>query len=190
MDGKQNKTIYDLLHRRSYRAFKPEMVQQEDLEQIIRCGLHAPSANNCQPWHFTVVRNTALLDEMSAELAKVMKQSGEEAAIKRASAADFHCFYHAPCAVLISGPESEGSRVTDGGGAVQNLALAAQALGLGSVIVASVMPVFQGVRGGEFMERLKIPAGFVPMLTLAIGYPACAEPDVPERKTDVVTYID
>jgi nitroreductase len=41
--------------RKSTRAFKPEPVPKEILEEILKLGIHAPSAINLQPWELTVV---------------------------------------------------------------------------------------------------------------------------------------
>jgi len=190
MNANQNKTIYDLLHRRSYRTFTPDALKQEELQTILDCGVFAPSAMNQQPWHFTVVRDKQLMDDMVAAMADIMKQSGDARSIERASSPDFHSFHHAPCVILVSGAESAIARASDCGGATTCMAVAAQALGIGSVIVASILPIFQGKRAGEFMERLQVPAGYIPTLTLALGYPGCAEPDAPARKESVITYID
>jgi nitroreductase len=41
--------------RKSIRAFKPDPVPRERIEEILRLAIHAPSAINLQPWEFTVV---------------------------------------------------------------------------------------------------------------------------------------
>jgi len=41
--------------RKSVRAFKPDPVQREQIEEILRLAIHAPSAINIQPWEFHVV---------------------------------------------------------------------------------------------------------------------------------------
>jgi nitroreductase len=41
--------------RRSVRAFKPDPVSKQTIEEILRLVTHAPSAINLQPWEFTVV---------------------------------------------------------------------------------------------------------------------------------------
>ena len=41
--------------RRSIRAFKPDPVQREKIEEVLRLAICAPSAINLQPWEFTVV---------------------------------------------------------------------------------------------------------------------------------------
>lgn len=41
--------------RKSVRAFKPDEVSKEQIEEILRLAIHAPSAINLQPWEFVVV---------------------------------------------------------------------------------------------------------------------------------------
>ena len=186
----ENKTIYDLLHRRSCRAFKPALPTKEELDTILQCAVYAPSAMNAQPWHFTMIRKKELLDEMSAAMADIMKSSGDEKAVQRASVPGFSSFHNAPCAVMISGPEDARFRVSDCGGAAVNITVAAQALGVGSVIVASVLPAFHGPYAAELLKQLQLPDGYVPTLMVALGYPVREETAAPERKDGVITFID
>jgi nitroreductase len=41
--------------RKSIRAFKPDPIPRERLEEILRLSIYAPSAINLQPWEFIVV---------------------------------------------------------------------------------------------------------------------------------------
>jgi nitroreductase len=41
--------------RKSIRAFKPDPIPKEKIEEILRLAIHAPSAINLQPWEFLVV---------------------------------------------------------------------------------------------------------------------------------------
>ena len=41
--------------RKSIRAFKPDPIPKEKLEEMLRLSIHAPSAINLQPWEFIVV---------------------------------------------------------------------------------------------------------------------------------------
>jgi len=41
--------------RKSIRAFKPDPIPREKIEEILNLVIHAPSAINIQPWEFTVV---------------------------------------------------------------------------------------------------------------------------------------
>ena len=47
--------IKAILDRKSIRAFKPDPIPREKVEEILRLAIHAPSAVNLQPWEFTVV---------------------------------------------------------------------------------------------------------------------------------------
>ncbi len=53
------------------RIFKPEQIKEEELQAIIEAGLYAPSGINKQPWHFTVIQNRDLIDEMNFEIKEV-----------------------------------------------------------------------------------------------------------------------
>jgi nitroreductase len=41
--------------RKSVRAFKPDSIPKERIEEILKLTIHAPSAINLQPWEFVVV---------------------------------------------------------------------------------------------------------------------------------------
>lgn len=41
-----NEVIQNILNRRSWRSYEEKQIKEEELEQIIRCGLWAPSAMN------------------------------------------------------------------------------------------------------------------------------------------------
>ena len=45
--------------RRSIRHFLPTPLSKEQLEEIVRAGMAAPSAKNLQPWHFVVTEGKA-----------------------------------------------------------------------------------------------------------------------------------
>ena len=42
--------------RRSVRRFKPDMIPENDLMEILNAGRLAPTAGNFQPWEFIVVK--------------------------------------------------------------------------------------------------------------------------------------
>jgi nitroreductase len=44
-----------IMERKTIRAFKPDPVPKERIEEVIRLAIHAPSAINLQPWEFIVV---------------------------------------------------------------------------------------------------------------------------------------
>ena len=63
-------------NRRSHRSYKEEQLPEEILSAILKAGLESPSARNYQPWHFSVVQDKALIQEVHDEAAKVMGKDG------------------------------------------------------------------------------------------------------------------
>jgi nitroreductase len=108
-----------ILSRRSIRKYLPTPVSEHDIHQLLDAAMNAPSSSNGQPWHFVVVSDRKLLDEIPR----------------------FHAYSgmlkEAPLAVVVCGDTSlektKGVWVQDCSAATQNLLLAARALGLGSV---------------------------------------------------------
>ena len=115
-----------LLTRRSTRAFQQLPVQQPLLEKIVEAGRYAPSASNRQLWHFTVVTNPQKLDQLADAARIALREGGRELPD------DFYCTYHAPVLILVTFPKDHAFLKEDGACALQNIFLAAHALGLGS----------------------------------------------------------
>ena len=84
----------------------------------------------------------------------------------------FQMFYHAPTAVFIFGEKDFGWTQVDYGIAVENMALAAEGLGVGSVILGLPKPAFMGEKADELRARLQCPEGYDFVIALALGYPA------------------
>ena len=153
-------------NRRSHRAYRNEQLPEEVLSSILRAGLESPSARNRQPWHFSVVQNAELIQEIHDEAAKVMGKSGSP----RFSDPDFQIFYHAPTVIFLFGEKDFPWSQVDCGLAVENMALAAEGLGVGSVILGLPKPAFAGNRADELKARLACPEGYDFVIALALGY--------------------
>ncbi len=59
--------------RKTIRAYKPEPVPKEKIEEILRLAIHAPSAINLQPWEFIVVTGEEK-ERLSRRLIKAYKE--------------------------------------------------------------------------------------------------------------------
>lgn len=145
-----------ILKRRSIRKYENREVSESLVKCLLQAAMSAPSACNQQPWHFVVIQDKAVLNELS-EI-----HSG------------FHTLKGSSLAILVCG-EPEAAKLEfyweqDCSAASQNILLAATALGLGAV--------WQGVnpRGGEdsdIIRRIvKLPAYIKPFSLISIGYPA------------------
>jgi len=153
-----NPVLSAISDRRSIRQYKPEQISEEQLQALLRAAVVAPSARNLQPWHFTVVQDAAVLAEVNAEATTILGREGD-------------IFYAAPTAIFISADKSSDWAKLDSGIAVQNIALAAQSMGLGSVILGLPAAAFKGPRSEYFAGLLKFPATHEFAVAIAVGYP-------------------
>ena len=143
--------------RRSIRKYQDKPVPDALVRKMLAAAMSAPSADNCQPWEFLVVTERETL----AKIPTIHRYA--------AMAKD------AALAILVCGdPRLEqspgaGYWVVDCAAAVENLLLAAHALGLGAV--------WTGVYPGEerieaFRQLFKLPEHVMPHTLIPIGYPA------------------
>ena len=79
-------------------------------------------------------------------------------------------FYHAPTVVFIFGEKSFAWTQVDCGIAVQNIALAAEGLNVGSVILGMPLAAFKGEKAEDLRKRLQCPEGYDFVIAIALGY--------------------
>ena len=133
--------------RRSVRAYMSTPIPKEQLEKILEAARLAPSASNIQPWHFIVVTDPEKRNALSkSRFAKFLAE--------------------APVIIVGCGDRKASPKwyKVDVSIAMQNMALAATALGLGTCWVGSFDEK-------KVKELLKIPEKFEVIALLAVGYP-------------------
>ena len=184
-----NETLNLIADRRSHRAYEKTPLTQEQLDAILKAAVESPSAVNRQPWHFTVVRNQELLDEMNRAVWETMMKRDPEKRSARFADTNFHVFYHAPTVIFISGMPDFHYTPIDGGIAVENIALAAESLGLGSVILGMPRDAFAGDKADEFRKALKFPEGWDFVIAIAIGVPTDTKAAHPVKE-DRISFVD
>ncbi|NLA52877.1 MAG: nitroreductase family protein [Clostridiales bacterium] len=165
-----NQTITMIKKRRSHRSYDHQQINADQLEALMSAALHSPSARDLQPWHFSFVQNKELLSQINTAAhhqARLLSDANRSA---RFLDADFDVFYHAPTVVIISSAEGSFSPV-DCGIAAQTLALAAESLGLGSVIVGLANFAFTGTDRAVLEEALHFPQDYHFVISIAIGFP-------------------
>lgn len=184
-----NAVLDTIAARRSHRAYEAAPVSQEHIDLLLKAFLEAPSAVNKQPWHISVVRNQALLNEMNEIVRAEMMKRAEGDRSPRFADPAFHVFYHAPVVFFLSANPAWRYSALDSGIAVQNIALAAESLGLGSVILGMPRDVFAGERAEEFKKALDFKEGEEFMIAIAVGHPADDKPAHPIHEGHI-SYID
>jgi nitroreductase len=184
-----NKTIKVLLERRAVRGYEKKPVSREDLDTIVKCGQYAPTAMAIQPWHFTVVTSRAVLDKLVAANREIMSGAPEEFVRAMAADPDFDTFRGAPCAILVSGQDDKSNTIADCANATENMAIAAEALGLNSCYLASHQICLNAPGSETIKKELGIPDGYISYFALAIGY-GTEQPEAKPRREGTVNYID
>lgn len=128
---------------RAIRKLKPDPIADEDLHDILEATIRAPNGGNQQPWHFLVVKDAA----QRAELAKLYHEAWWAKRRDQGfhSREDMPRSHHAamqladeigqvPVVILVCamarGPHAMGSVIPS----VQNMLLAARAIGIGGTI--------------------------------------------------------
>ncbi|GHU69555.1 hypothetical protein FACS1894184_13770 [Clostridia bacterium] len=172
-----NPVLRAIAERRSTRGYSATPLTQEQLDALLSAAVQSPSAMNRQPWHFSVVQNPAILSRINTEISAAFNKDVGDV------------FYGAPCCIFLScEPDARWSRL-DCGIAVENIAVAAQALGLGSVILGMPEGAFTGPNGGELNSLLKFPPTYKFAVAIAVGNPTTSKEAHPllEGRID---YID
>jgi nitroreductase len=183
-----NETIVVIKRRRSIRRFKPERIPDSYLQEILECALLAPNARNQQKWHFTVIQNKDLLNKMVNIMKENMINSGIAFLAERAKDPAFNPFGSAPAIILITADKTARFAEIDCALAAENILIAAESLGLGSLIMTSSEFLFKSGKGEELKRELGVPEGYEHVCVIALGYKDENPPPKPRRK-DVITYI-
>ena len=162
----------DLIKKRySVRAYKPDPVEEEKLQQVLEAARLAPTAANRQPFQLIVIRT-----------------AGREAELQRIYRREW--FVQAPLILCACGIPGEGWIRMDGKPyvdvdvaiAMDHLILAATELGLGTCWIAAFDP-------SAAREVLGLPDGVEPIAFTPLGC-AADRPAPKKRKplSDLVRY--
>lgn len=185
-----NQIIQNIKKRRSIRKFKAEQIKESELQEILEAARFAPSAMNRQPWHFTVIQNKDLIDEISHKTKENMKKNDSEYVRNMAENEKFHLFYHSPTVIVISGLDDFKWSLVDCSSATQTMILAAESLDIATCWIGLVYSNLFAMDIEEWTERLGVPEGYSPLYAVSVGYKDFdLEIKIPERNQDVVNYI-
>jgi len=154
----------ELINKRySVRAYRPDPIQQQDLQQVLEAARLAPTAANRQPFQLIVI-----------------KTQGREADLNRIY--DEEWFVEAPLVVCMCALPTDAWARKDGKNyadvdatiAMDHLILAAANLGLGTCWIAAFDPA-------AAREVLRLPDEVEPVAFTPLGYPA-DQPKTKKRK--------
>ena len=173
-----SETLKVLETRRSCRAYKPELIEEEKLQAIIKAGTYAPTGMGKQAPIIIAVTNKELRDKLSAMNAKIMGQGD-----------DFDPFYGAPELLIVLGNKAIGTCIYDGSLVMGNLMNAAADLGVGSCWIHRAKEEFESPEGKEILKDLGIEGDYEGIGHVILGYAAEPPKEAAPRKEDYVYFI-
>lgn len=164
--------------RRSCRAYKPELIEEEKLQAILKAGTYAATGRGKQSPIIIAVTNKELRDKLSAMNAKIMGMED-----------GFDPFYGAPELLIVLANKEMPTYLYDGSLVMGNLMNAAAALGVDSCWIHRAKEEFEMPEGKEILKNLGIEGDYEGIGHLVLGYAAAPIPEVAPRKADYVYYI-
>ncbi|MBK3517342.1 flavin reductase [Carboxylicivirga marina] len=153
----ENPTLASIYNRKSVRHYTDQKVSREQLRELVKAGMAAPTAANRQPWAFVAISDRSILDSLSgiSPYTKMLKE--------------------ATAAIVVFGDmnkalEGKGQPywIQDCSAASQNILLAAESMGLGAVWTG-VHPIKE--REEVVRRVLNAPENVIPLNVIVVGYP-------------------
>ena len=158
-----------LLTRRSVRRFTSQPISREDLEAIANAAIHAPSAMNRQTWQFTVTQDKAKIARLAKVIGEVLGREGYD-------------IYDPAALIITSNLRSGGFGSEDNACALENIFLAAHALGIGLVWINQLRGICDEPRIRAVLREMQIPDDHVVFGMAALGYADGEAPAARPRK--------
>ena len=165
-----------LMTRRSIRKYKKDLVDDATLAKILEAGQMAPTAAGKQSPVMVVVKDPEKIAKLSKMNAAVMGKDADP-------------FYGAPMAVLVFGDSAlQSNYVQDASCVMENLMLAAHALGVDSCWINRGREMFEKEDGKAMMAEWGIPATCVGVGICILGYRDCDYPEPAPRKEGWIVF--
>lgn len=154
-----SETLKVLESRRSCRAYKPELIEEEKLQAIMKAGTYAATGMGKQSPIIIAVTNKEMRDKLSVMNAKIMGQ-GE----------GFDPFYGAPELLIVLANKDVPTHIYDGSLVMGNLMNAAADLGVDNCWIHRAKEEFESEEGKEILKSLGIEGNYEGIGHLILGY--------------------
>jgi Nitroreductase len=173
-----NQAIETIMKRKGTMSYTSQQINESDMNTIISAGIAGPTARNLQNRHFTVVQKQELLQQINDGVRTLMSAPSE-----------YNPLYGAPTLIITSAPVDAPFAEQDCAIAVENMTLAATALGLGSRYLVSPTRFIESEAGKTVKQSLDIPEGYRSVACLIVGYDANPSQASVTRNMNVVNYV-
>jgi len=181
----ENPTLTTIFQHKSIRRFKPKKVSRKLINLIVEAGQRAPTACGMQTYSFVLVTDSNLREEIFGAIGhqRCMEQAPTWIVICADMARQLELFRMLKVKTEFGPLGKLIPSIIDSTLAAQNMVVAAEALGLGTVFIGSVWDSMRKVS-----EILKVPNNVLPILILCLGYPAETPPKRPRWPRKAVLY--
>ena len=173
-----NDTLKVLETRRSCRKFKPDMISEEQLQEILKAGTYAATGMGKQSPLIIAVTQKELRDQISEENRKIM-----------GAPEGMDPFYGAPMILIVLADKSVPTHVYDGSLVMGNLMNAAQSLGVASIWIHRAKEEFESGFGKKLLADLGIEGEYEGIGHCALGYAAEPAKEPAARKDHYIYYV-
>lgn len=148
----ENPTLQTILNRKSIRQYTNQEISADEINNLLKAGMAAPSSRDRRPWHLIVISDKAVLENLGAQL--------KNAAILK----------YANKAIVVCGDDelSDNCWFLDCAAVTQNILLAAESMGIGAVWTA-VYPYED--RTEIVNQQLGLPTNIHALSIIPLGYP-------------------
>jgi nitroreductase len=165
-----NSTFEAIFSRRSCRAYTSKKVDDETTALLAKAALAAPSGSNAQPVNLIVVQNVPLILELEKAVGDYFVKTGDETVLERIRSRKNKIFYDASTVFFLA---VKNKALTDAGIMSENIAIAAESLGLANIILGLPRVVFEDPATAAYWKgKLGFPEGYEYGLAVAVGYAA------------------
>lgn len=174
-----NPVICNLLARRSVRSFTEQPINDKMLDMILKTGYYAPSGHNMQTWRFTVLKS----QEKIRRLKEIVRVKAAEKKVH------FYGFENPKVLVLVSNDRRNKDGIQDASCAAENMMLAAQSYGIGSVWLNPLMTLSDEPEIRKLLGSYQVPVQHIVWAAVALGYPK-APGKLLAKKENVVHFVE
>jgi len=152
-DKIENPTLQTILNRKSIRQYTNQEISADEIKNLLKAGMAAPSSRDRRPWHLIVISDKSVLENLGAQLknAAILKDANK--------------------AIVVCGDDelSDNCWFLDCAAVTQNILLAAESMGIGAVWTA-VYPYED--RTEIVNKQLGLPTNIHALSIIPLGYPA------------------
>ncbi len=174
--------------RRSIRDFKKDDISKEIIEDLLNCGILAPSAKNRQPWFFVVIKDQRK-NEVADLMLEYIQNTSENWLLKNSKTINTiketaNIIKQAPVLILIFRPKDDYWKIGDSlsiGACIENMYLRATELGIGCLAIRDIVFVSKKVEKMVNHENLEFNCA------VALGIPDKSPMPKDRKKVNDIT---